>query len=248
MGMSMSMSTPWAGRKRLVIDAGRALAGVLTLLAVHGVATAGRPMVTDDAGLDPPGTCDWESFVARVRAPGSSSLQTLSTQVACAVGAQTEVGVALAQDRAAGERAQRLSLGVKQRLWGEADAPTGLVLNLAASGLKTQGSAFKSENTALTLIWTSSPVQDLLLHVNLGGVRHQLNRQSALTWNLASEYSLGQGVDLMAETFGEERSKPWLGTALRWTVKPQFSVDVSWAQQTGPVKTRAISVGCNLGF
>jgi hypothetical protein len=221
---------------------------VLALLAAHSMATAGRPMATDDAAVAAPGACDLESFVARVQVPGSPSLQTLSTQLGCGWGGNTKLSVAVAQDSAEGDRAQRLSFNVKRRLWGEADAPTGLVLTLAASGLKTRDSGFRSENTAITLVWTASPVQDLLLHVNLGSVRHHLDRQSALTWNLAAEYSLGNGFDLMAETYGEERNKPWLGTALRWTVKPQFSVDVSWARQTGPVKARAVSVGCNLGF
>ncbi len=221
---------------------------VLALVAVHGAATAGRPMATDDAAVAASGACDWESFVARVKAPHSPSLQTLSTQIGCGWGGNTKLSLALAQDSADGDRAQRLSFNVKRRLWGEADAPTGLVLTAAASGLKTRDSALRSENTALTLVWTASPLQDLLLHVNLGGVRHHLDRQSALTWNLAAEYSVGNGVDLMAETYGEERSKPWLGTALLWTVRPQFSVDMSWAQQTGPVRARAVSVGCNLGF
>jgi hypothetical protein len=224
---------------------------VLALMALHGAATAGRPMATDDAAVAAPGACDWESFLARVAAPDSPPLQTLSTQIGCGLGGHTKLSLAVAQDRSAGDRAQRLTLGVKRRLLGETDTPTGLVLTVAASGLKTQDSAFKSENTALALVWTSSPLQDLLLHVNLGRVRHHLDpqlHQWALTWNLATEYSLGNGLDLMAETYGEERSKAWLGGAIRWAVTPKFSIDASCAQQTGPVKARAVSVGSNLAF
>jgi hypothetical protein len=87
---------------------------VLALLPL--VATAGRPLQTEDAGVLDRGACEIEGFRARATAEGISARET-RLQAGCGVGFGSQVALAVSSTRVDAERERGLSLVGKTGLW-----------------------------------------------------------------------------------------------------------------------------------
>jgi hypothetical protein len=211
-------------------------------------AKAGRPLATEDAGVLRKGECESESFAARATAADSDTATTLSTQIGCGFGLGSQVQLAVARQSTADERTHTLTLGGKTQLLDRPDDGLGLTLAWNVVSLRPAGGSFRHDTTGLNLAVSQQLGTGLTGHANLGGVRSQNPERSSVTWNLALEYTAGVGVDLMAETYGQEREKPWAGVAVRYTVKERLFVDASFAQQSGAGKAKLLTVGARLAF
>lgn len=170
---------------------------------------AGRPLATEDADILEPRDCEWEYFVARESASASPSVKGWTTQVGCGIGLSTQVALAYARARAQGLTAQGLVLVGKTGLKERKGDSLGLTLAWTLGAEKVPGSSH--ELTQLNLVATKELAENLTGHANLGWARSEFACASSTTWNVATEYSLGAGVDLMAEYYDDDRSKPWLG-------------------------------------
>jgi hypothetical protein len=211
-------------------------------------AHAGRPLATEDAGVLGKGECESESFAARNTAADSDAATTLSTQIGCGFGFGSQLQLAVARRSAADERTHTLTLGGKTQVIDRPDDGLGLTLAWGIVSLRPAGGSFKRYTTGLNLALSQQLSSSLTGHANLGGVRTQNPRQSSVTWNLALEYALAAGLDLMAEAYGQERDKPWAGVAVRYAVKERVFVDASVAQQSGTSKAKLLTLGARLGF
>lgn len=221
-----------------------ALALALSSLCVH----AGRPLATEDAGVLEPGECEWESFTARTHERSSASLRTLSTQAGCGVGASSQLALAVAREWGGGSRTNALTLGGKTSLIERKNEGAGVTLAWSLAAGKQAGAAMRHEHTALNLVVSKELAKDLTGHANLGLAHSKSAAQSAVTWNLATEYALGNGVDVMGEFYGEQHNKSWLGAGLRWAVTEKFNLDASYALQSGAAKAKLFTLGAKLAF
>lgn len=71
---------------------------------------------------------------------------------------------------------------------------------------------------------------------------------NSTTWNLAIEKSLREGLDVVGEVYGDDRSKPWVGTGLRWSASDRLSLNASVAVQNDTPRLRLWTVGLKYAF
>jgi hypothetical protein len=90
--------------------------------------------------------------------------------------------------------------------------------------------------------------EGLLLHGNIGWARSQSARQNSTTWAAALEWSAAPKVTLSAETYGDDRNKPWVGGGIWSPLTDQFSVNVSFGVQTSNPRVRQLTAGFNFEF
>ncbi|MES2889352.1 MAG: hypothetical protein V4739_15260 [Pseudomonadota bacterium] len=222
---------------------------VTGLLGPAHNAWAGRPLVTEDADVLERGHCEWESFGLHAKAEGLETIKGLSTQVGCGVGGGTQVALAGTRSRAGQDTLRAWTVGGKTEIVAR-DKPAGVGITLAwgAGWLKVPNTGFDHESTYLTVVATQALPADWLLHGNLGWVRSQSASQDSTAWNLAAETSLGHGVDLMGELYGDDRQRPWVGGGVRWTVREGLSVNASYAVQADTPRLKVVTVGFKLAF
>lgn len=226
----------------------RPLAFLLLAALAAPAAQAGRPLATEDADVLERGDCEWESFAARVRIDGSPSERGWTTQVGCGIGYGTQAALAYGRARSDGATAEVLLLGGKTRLVPRGAAATGWTLAWGLGGAKEEDSSFEHEATFLNLVATREIAEGVTGHANLGWLRSESADANSTTWNLALEKSVGAGVDLMGEVYGDDRSEAWLGLGVRWSVSERFSLNGSWARQGGSDGARLWTLGFKLGF
>lgn len=111
-------------RPRLRPEAAALLVG-LTLAG--GAAQAGRPLITEDAGVLGRAECEWEGFLARSHDAGLRS-RDWSTQVGCGIGWRSQIALGYGESRVAGLRVRAVGLGGKTGLFTSADEATTVTL------------------------------------------------------------------------------------------------------------------------
>jgi hypothetical protein len=229
----------------LTTNAHRLLAWLL--LAACSAAQAGRPLATEDADVLERGACEWESFAARQTVSGAPAVNGAGTQVGCGVGWNSQVALGYARERSAGASTSAWGLSGKTAIIERDAGATGFTLAWGLGSLRTPGGSMKHESSFLTLVATREWA-GWLTHANLGWERSESASMNTTTWNLAVERPIGAGVDLMAEVYGDDRSRPWLGTGVRWTVNERFSVNASWSVQRESPRPKLWTLGFKLGF
>ncbi len=110
------------------------------------------------------------------------------------------------------------------------------------------GGSFEHELTYLNLVATREIAPNWTGHANLGWVRSESADANSTTWNLAIEKSLGNGVDLMGEVYGDDRSDEWLGLGVRWAASDKLSLNASYATQNDSPRVRLWTVGFKYSF
>jgi hypothetical protein len=221
-----------------------AVACALPTFSAH----AGRPLATEDAAVLERGACEWESFAAHATERQRGAVNALSTQLGCGVGAGTQVALAVQRESSDGQHANTLVLAGKTGLAERQDGRPGLALAWSAAAAKQPGETMKHERTALNLVLSQDLAKELTGHLNLGWVRSQSTRSNTTTWNLAAEYAVGNGVDVMAEYYGAQRDKPWAGVGVRLAATDKLNFDTSYSVQSGAAKAKLWTLGAKLAF
>jgi hypothetical protein len=223
---------------------------VAAALLCSGIAChAGRPLATEDPDILDQRECEWESFAARESAAGNPAVNGWTTQMGCGVGYSTQIALAYGRARSAGLNAQGLTLVGKTGLVERTDDAMGLALAWALGSEKAPGSSsFKNELSQLKLVAAMGLAEHLTAFANLGWVHSKSARASSTTWNLAAEYALASGVDALAEVYGDDRTKPWLGAGVRWKLTQQLNVNSSYSVQRETPQIKLWTVGVNLVF
>lgn len=224
------------------------IALLAALLTLAGTAQAGRPLATEDADYLEPGKCEAEGFYSHRKPSGFDAVKGWTLQGACGVGANTQVALAYSRARSGDETAQGLLLGGKTGLITRSGDGLGLTLAWGLTGQKTSGSSFEHELTYLNLVATRELAPSWTGHANLGWVRSESAGTNSTTWNLAVEKALGNGLDVMGEVYGDDRSKPWVGAGVRWAASDQLSLNASVAVQNDTPKLRLWTVGFKYAF
>lgn len=211
-------------------------------------AHAGRPLATEDADVLDAGSCEWESFAAHTRVSGEAAVRAWATQLGCGVGWRTQVALAYSRARSDGGTESGWLLGGKTGLRPREDDRLGLTLAWGLAAAREPGRSMEHELSYLNLVATRSFVEGLTGHANLGWLRSESAGNSTTTWNLALEKALGQGVELMGEVYGDDRTRPWLGLGGRWAASERLSLNASWATQHESPRQRLVTLGFKLAF
>lgn len=218
------------------------------LLAFAGASHAARPLATEDADVLDKGKCEAEGFYAHLKPSGFDASKGWTLQGSCGIGANTQLILAYSRARSGDETAQGLLLGGKTGIITREGQGLGLTLAWGLTGVKAQGSSFEHEQTYLNLVATREIAASWTAHANLGWVRSESAGTNSTTWNLAIEKSLREGLDVVGEVYGDDRSKPRVGTGLRWSASDRLSLNASVAVQNDTPRLHLWTVGLKYAF
>ena len=226
-----------------------ATACVSAVMFAAGPAQAGRPFATEDAGVLEKGDCEWESFAARARTRGESSVTGWNTQLGCGVGFKSQVALAFGRSKFESENTNALALGAKTGLIDGGENGTSVTLAYGGVAAKGPGEgSYRWNTTAVNLVLTRPLSADWIVHGNLGWTRDRPGKLDSTTWAVAAEWAATEQWTVGAETYGDDRNKPWLGVGARWTISKAWSVNASYAVNRETPRTSAASVGFKFAF
>jgi hypothetical protein len=218
---------------------------VATVLALP--ASAGRPLATEDAGVLEAMACELEPSVTRVKSAGVAERSSV-VQVACGTPWRSQFSASMQRVSAEGESRTDFGLGGKTGLFGGEGAPVSLTLaygvNLAKSA---SGGSRRVSDGFVNLVASGEVAKGIITHANVGTLRVREPRSNATTWNLAGEWAVGGGFDLVAEVYGNNRSERWAGAGARYT-SGNWSVNSAVARMTSEPKASLVTVGAKLNF
>jgi hypothetical protein len=221
----------------------------ITLILWTGIAAAGRPLVTEDAGVLGAGECEIETFYARESASGAPTTRGGSAQFGCGIGLlTTQLALNAARSKAGDERVDRLAFVGKTGLRELKDDQAGIALAYELSSEKPSGGSFGREASAIRAVLTV-PVEKWLFHANLGWLRSHPAHSNSTIWAVAAERTEVGPVDLAVESFGDDRDPAWFNFAVRWHVVPeQVFLDASYGFQTSSERPKLLTIGAKFAF
>lgn len=221
----------------------------LLALATPLIAHAGRPLQTEDAGILEAKTCEIEGATARVTETGAPSARETGLQLACGVGAASQLSLGASRASGGGASETGLRLGGKTELWrGTGDDAAAFTLGWGVSGARVAGSGWKTGLLEAVAV-ASVPLGGVTLHLNLGHERDVQARASATVWGLAAEHEGFGPWAPMAEFFGDDRGAPWWNLGLRYTLaKDQAFVDLSYGRQMTGGRPTLVTAGFKFVF
>ena len=218
------------------------------LLAWVGVAHAGRPLVTEDAGVLGRGECEIETFLARERASEEPTVRGWSAQIGCGIGLSTQLALNATGSEADDERVRRFALTGKTSLRELTDEQAGVAIAYFFGAEKLPAASYKYETTSLTAVATL-PVDKWLFHANLGWARSQSAGSDSTIWAVAAERTEVGPVDLAVESFGDDHSAAWIQVAARWAIVPErFFLDASYGVQASGARPTLLTIGAKFAF
>ena len=223
------------------------------VLAGAAPAWAGRPFATEDAGVLERGDCEWESLAGRSRSRGSPTERSLSTQLGCGLGWDTQGAVAAGRGRAGDDRSQAWSLGFKTALpsiEGNSTEQAAAFALAYGAEVDRQGEqrSYRRSSAFVNLAATRPLGAGWTAHANLGWRRDHAERRDSTTWALALERAAGESFDLGVEAYGDDRGGRWLGAGLRWNLGKAWSLNASYAANAETPAVRLAVVGFKFAF
>lgn len=220
------------------------------LVLAATVASAGAPLLSEDAGVLAPRECEVEAAWASARVGGVSATgQALAG--ACGVADGLQLGLGYERASSQGLRAKGLSLGGKIRLWqGAGDA--GLVL-APALFWADDGQGWQRAGEEFKLAYSRPLAEDWTLHVNLSHANDRGAGERSTGVSLAAEHGGWSVGDMTVAPMGDlafdDRGAPWWNLALRVTVVPdRFWLGLAYARQIDPDRAREAVLSLKLAF
>ncbi len=203
-------------------------------------------MITDDARVVDPRTCQLESWVHS--SPSSVELWALP---ACSLGERTELTVGGAIGRG-GEPARSSDALVQLkhlfRPFDERGWAAGIALGQTVRSEPGRRSGLPGDAFATLLLSAASRDEAFAVHLNLGWLHQRERHRDRGTWGLGFEAQLAPSWILIGERFGDGSGRPWWQLGVRhWLVPGRVQVDATAGDRWGgPGGERWISVGIRL--
>ncbi|MDO8280667.1 MAG: hypothetical protein Q8K31_01990 [Burkholderiaceae bacterium] len=201
------------------------------------------PLVTDDAGLTTAGSCQLESWTRTTK-----SSTEVTTQLSCNPTGNFEVTLGQIRARNRGEAGTTDHVLQVKTVFKEL-TPDGWGWGLAAGRIRHPASAPGPNAFGNTFFYVplsfSTHKDKVNVHVNLGGMKDKDTQEKRMTWGVGAEIKASPHILLMAETFGDNKTRPYWQAGARYSVIPDlFQIDATMGQQfTGPRSGRWISFG-----
>ena len=221
-----------------------------TLMGACAAAHAARPMVTDDANIVDPLSCQLESWVKTSQV----SLERWAVP-GCNFAWDTEISVGGNAQNAKVEGDSQFWLFQAKKRWKKLEPNSwGLSTTLGrvserpgrSQQLNSESLAPSSaQDTYLNVPITWALASDRFVHLNLGWIHHERLRVSHPTWGLGGEYGLTPRTFAIGEVFGESGAQSKTQMGLRYWVSPQkLQLDTTYGQPVrGGKEERWISIG-----
>ncbi|SNR77144.1 hypothetical protein SAMN05192560_1007 [Methylobacillus rhizosphaerae] len=205
---------------------------ISTLLALllPVTAMAARPMITDDARVVDPNSCQLESWVKRNRhsteywaLPGCSPAENMELTLG---------GAITREDHAAHNTDLMMQAKLLLKSLETDSYGYGVVVGYAQHPRLDNNSSMVG-NTYAYLPASASFFSDrLILHTNLGALHDKEKNRTNLTWGIGSEMPVSNTVDLIAEVYGDHRSRPFYQAGLRyWLVHDRIQIDTTYGNR-----------------
>lgn len=206
---------------------------------------AARPFVTDDARLTTAGSCQLESWT-RLYAdsrefwalPACNPTGNLEFTLGGGQATQYDSGLTT------GDQVLQLKTLFKPLTtngWGLGLAVGRVLHPEIHPGPNQLGNTYAYVPLSLSL-----RDDRIVVHGNLGWLRDQASGRDFMTWGLGGEFQTGSPrLQLIAETFGDDKNNPYWQTGVRWALIPQLlQLDATTGQQAGGQgSTRWLSFG-----
>jgi hypothetical protein len=215
---------------------------VLCLLGM-APAWAARPFVTDDARLTTAGSCQVESWMRSYE--HSREVWALP---ACNPGGNLEFTVGggrARQDAGPATHDYVLQLKTLFQPLGDAGWAWGLAVGRVLHPEIEPGPNQTGNQYAYVPVTMAFDRDRVFLHLNVGWLRDRASRQDRTTWGLGAEYALRPRLALIAESYGDDRARPYWQSGLRYSLIPErWQVDTTvGAQHDGGRGSRWLSLG-----
>ena len=210
---------------------------------------AARPLSTEDARILEAKACQLESWVQINR-----DSREYWAQPACNFTGDFELalGGARTQDRTDARLGTRTTeVVVQAKTAFRALEPNGWSWGLVAGYARhreVDAGGFTGDVYALVPVSFSLRDDRVVLHANLGVLREKAERRTRATWALAGEADLGERVQLVAETFGQNRGRPFYQAGFRYAIVPgRVLLDASYGNRfVRDTAERWFSIGVHL--
>lgn len=220
---------------------------VLSLLGAlafwHGSSQAARPFMTDDARLTTEGSCQLESWTRRY------THRTENWALpACNPTGNLEVTLGGGHFRDPQQGDSRDQVIQFKTLWHRM-SPNGWGAGVALGQFRHPSVNLGPNNLGSSFAYVPISVSfmddRLVSHTNLGWSRDKASQRDQFNWGTGVEYQATGRWLLIAETYGDDRQKPYWQTGVRFGVIPGvLQVDgTQGAQWTGGSKNRWLSIG-----
>lgn len=209
-------------------------------------AQAARPMITDDARLVDPKSCQIESWVRYNRdseeywaLPGCNFTGNLELTLGGAYGKDSS-----------GSRTTDIVFQAKTLLRPLETNNWGMGLTLG----NVNHPAIQTDSNLLGDVYLNLPASfsfaddRFVLHTNVGMLHDKPARTNRGTWGLGSETRLSKRTWLIAETYGQDRSNPFYQLGLRyWLIPDRVQIDTTYGNRIGEGdRQRWFSIGLRL--
>ena len=220
------------------------LCACLSGLLASPVTYAARPFFTDDARLVDHKACQIESGILSGR--DSTEYRVLP---ACNFTGNLELTLGGARTSYDG-KTRTTDIVIQGKTLFKAMEPNGWGLGL------TVGNSLNPEVHSRTIsnLYATVPVSfsfhndRTVVHANLGWLREKEFGRHRMTWGLGSEVKLSERTWLIAETFGQNKGKPFYHGGLRYALVPgHVEVDAAYGNRFGSnTRERWFVVGLRL--
>lgn len=208
------------------------LAAIAVLLAAaSGPVFAARPLITDDARIVDPKSCQLESWMQFQS--GGNEYWALP---GCNFTGNLELTLGGSLQRVDGALdATNVQFQAKTLLKPLETNGYGIALSGGAIHHPNAEQRKLFGNLYLNVPVSFSFADDrFVAHLNVGANRDTENDQTRMTWGVGTETQLHPRVYLVAETFGENRGKPSFQAGFRfWVVQDRVQVDTAYGNVFG---------------
>ena len=209
----------------------------LSALLFPALTWAARPMITDDANVVDPGSCQLESWVKH------SGLGTERWALpGCNFFGDIEITLGGSSQSARDDPSSEWTvLQFKKRWiklepgqWGISTSIGHVDARPRYTGLPVNSTLFPVRDGYLNVPMTYLSPKGWVVHVNVGWIQHHLDQKDRPTWGLGGEWPINQRSYLIAETFGESGTRTKYQMGFRTWIKPQkLQVDTTMGQPIG---------------
>jgi hypothetical protein len=204
----------------------------LTLAAVLPLPThAARPLITDDARIVDPRSCQVESWVRR----NEDSTEFWAIP-ACNLTGNLEIGIGGSRTREAGET-HTTDVQAQAKTIFKALEPNGWGVGLAIGHLRRRDDSpagFARRLYGYVPLSVSFADDLAVVHVNAGLLRAAGESRHRVTSGVGAEVRLHPRLFFIPEVFHQEAGRPFFQTGLRfWVIPQRFQVDATYGDRLG---------------
>ena len=208
------------------------------------VAQAARPMMTDDARIVDPKSCQLESWVR-----DSKHMTEYWAQPGCNVGENAEITIGGSLEGENGHSSFANEIYQIKSIIRPIDInQTGysIALGNARDPKRTMNKVIQDWYLNVPI---SYPYNDrLVIHTNLGVTHLTDERTEKINWGLSSEYNYNERVDLISEVFNQSSNSTYFQFGLRyWLIKNRAQIDTTYMNSFNYIsEDQSFSVGLRL--